>query len=76
MTSIVLPIKYAHIRVMAVSYVTLCVPCHRTCARGGLRIIDIAEVITYRIYSLIKRTIFYEKRCLFDENLLKIRGVS
>ena len=31
---------------------------------------------TYRIYSLIRRTIFYEKRRLFDENLLKIRGAS
>ena len=30
----------------------------------------------YRIYSLIRRTIFYEKICLFDENLLKIRGAS
>ena len=28
----------------------------------------------YRIYSLIRRTIFYEKICLFDENLLKTRG--
>ena len=27
----------------------------------------------YRIYSLIRRTIFYEKICLLDENLLKIR---
>ena len=32
--------------------------------------------LDYRIYSLIRRTIFYEKRCLFDENLLKIRGAS
>ena len=30
----------------------------------------------YRIYSLIRRTIFYEKICLFDENLLKIWGAS
>ena len=33
-TPIILPIKYAHIRVMAVSYVTLCVPCHRTYAHA------------------------------------------
>ena len=32
--------------------------------------------LMYRIYSLIRRTIFYEKICLFDENLLKIRGAS
>ena len=31
---------------------------------------------SYRIYSLIRRTIFYEKICLLDENLLKTRGVS
>ena len=30
----------------------------------------------YRIYSLIRRTIFYEKICLFNENLLKTRGAS
>ena len=30
--------------------------------------------VMYRIYSLMRRTIFYEKICLFDENLLKIRG--
>ena len=30
----------------------------------------------YRIYSLIRRTIVYEEICLFDENLLKTRGVS
>ena len=33
-TAIILPIKYAHIRVIAESYVTLCVPCHRTRARA------------------------------------------
>ena len=30
----------------------------------------------YRIYSLIRRTIFAEKICLFDQNLLKTRGAS
>lgn len=30
----------------------------------------------YRIYSLVKRTIFYEKIWLFDQNLLKTRGAS
>ena len=30
----------------------------------------------YRIYSLIRRTIFYKKICLFDQNLLKTRGES
>ena len=30
----------------------------------------------YRIYSLIRRTIFYEKIYLFDRNLLKTRGAS
>ena len=32
--------------------------------------------VMYRIYLLMRRTIFYEKICLFDENLLKIRGAS
>ena len=32
--------------------------------------------MSYCIYSLIRRTIFYEKICLFHENLLKTRGVS
>ena len=32
--------------------------------------------IIYRIYSLKRRTIFYEKICLFDENLLKTWGES
>ena len=32
--------------------------------------------VTYRIYSLIRRTIFYEKIYLFDRNLLKTRGAS
>ena len=31
---------------------------------------------TYRIYSLIRRTIFYKKICWFDQNLLKTRGAS
>ena len=33
-------------------------------------------ILMYRIYSLIRRTIFSEKICLFDENLLKTRGAS
>ena len=32
--------------------------------------------LNYRIYSLIRRTIFYEKICLFYENLLKTRAAS
>ena len=31
---------------------------------------------TYRIYSLIRRIIFYGKICLIDQNLLKTRGAS
>ena len=34
------------------------------------------SVYTYCIYSLIRRTIFYKKICLFDQNLLKTRGAS
>ena len=33
-------------------------------------------LINYRIYSLIRRTIFYKKICLFDENLLKTWSAS
>ena len=33
-------------------------------------------LINYCIYSLIRHTIFYEKICLFDENLLKTWGAS
>ena len=32
-TPIILPIKYAHILVIAVSFVTVSVPCHRTRVR-------------------------------------------
>ena len=34
------------------------------------------HIYIYRIYSLIRRTIFYEKISLFDENLLKTLGAS
>ena len=34
------------------------------------------SAVKYRIYSLIRCTIFAEKICLFDQNLLKTRGVS
>ena len=49
------------------------VTCH---LQGGRGVAQILIFPTYRIYSLIRRTIFHEKICLFDENLLKTRGAS
>ena len=37
---------------------------------------NVFEYEKYHIYSLIRRTIFAEKICLFDQNLLKTRGAS
>ena len=36
----------------------------------------IIMLFNYGIYALIRRTIFYEKICMFDENLLKTWGAS
>ena len=33
--------------------------------------VPVQDRVRYRIYSLIRRTIFYKKICLFDQNLLK-----
>ena len=43
---------------------------------SSLGFITRLQIAKYCIYSLIRRTIFYEKICLFDENLLKTRGAS
>jgi len=39
-------------------------------------IVSHREPGNYRIYSLIRRTIFYEKIGLFNQNLLKTPGAS
>ena len=46
---------------------------HVICGPGPMAV---ASKLGYRIYSLIRRTIFYENLCLLVKNFLKTRGAS